>query len=303
MVNSIFKRQNDKYLLKCLVAQRKEYSAAKCASAWKSYLTVVFAAISVVASLLDIDMLSAISSLLAIALLVTTRHIDTYTEKHRKHAASIQQYVDVMLYSFVLGSEAAEWGNLPSGTDFAESISVIEDTSLEPVKNWYSDYSSLEPVQQVFYCQKENLRWDFKLRVEFKRIMLCAFAAVLVVLTIASFTVNPSLIKFICTLSWLLPIADFCFSYYSNLQNDIQRLNKMKEKSDSIEQMLSEGDPDKYRPALISLQQQILDSRENAVLVPDWFYRLRQSKHQNDEDKIADVIQNDVVKQNCNTSV
>ena len=72
-VDSIFNRQNDAFLLRCQVAQRSEYTRAKLVARWKAYLTVSFAVLSVVASILDIDWISAVSSLMAVALLVFNR--------------------------------------------------------------------------------------------------------------------------------------------------------------------------------------------------------------------------------------
>ena len=66
--NSIFACQNEEFLLKCQLAQRNEYSHAKRASRIKSTVTLIFTICSIVASIVDCDTLSAISSLFAVGL-------------------------------------------------------------------------------------------------------------------------------------------------------------------------------------------------------------------------------------------
>lgn len=292
MNNSIFKNQNDKYLLKCLAAQRKEYSFAKKADTCKNVMTVALAFFSILSSAIDNDMLSAILCLFAISILIASRHVDTYILKHRKHAALIQQYFDVKLFNSVIGQGTIKWGPLPTKTDLAESISAVDDFEVEQVKNWYSDYSDLNPVSQVFYCQKENIRWDSEIRSEFKWLIVCVCSILLIVLMVIAFAINPSIIKCISVLAWFLPIADYCLSFIINLRKDINRLEKIKEQSKDVEKLLSNNSLQQSYDELSKLQHQIMDNRENATLVPDWFYHLRKNRHQKNEDKIADTIQN-----------
>lgn len=292
MDNGIYKRQNSNHLLKCLVAQRWEYSMAKKADAGKNIATIFLVILSMISSAITNDVLTSISCLFAIVLLIFSRHIDIYKIKHRKHAALIQQYFDVVLFSEAIGQDVMKWGLLPTKTDLAESISKIDDSKLEPLKNWYCDYSELAPAWQVFCCQKENIRWDSRLRTEYKWLVIGVPALVLLALTIIALTMNPSFIKFICVLAWFLPVADYGFSLMRNLQEDIRRIEKLKEQSDEVERLISDNCIEQSYDQLITLQRQIMENRENATLVPDWFYKLRKDKHQESQQRIADTLQN-----------
>ena len=95
--NSIFACQNEEFLLKCQLAQRNEYSHAKRDSRIKSTVTLIFTICSIVASIVDCDTLSAISNLFAVGLVVFNKYSDGHISTHKKHAASIQQYIDVTL--------------------------------------------------------------------------------------------------------------------------------------------------------------------------------------------------------------
>ena len=81
--NSIFACQNERFLLECQLAQRNEYSHAKKASRLKSIMTLAFTTLSVVASILDVDTLSAISSLFAVGLVVFNKYSDEHISSHK----------------------------------------------------------------------------------------------------------------------------------------------------------------------------------------------------------------------------
>ena len=131
--DSIFSRQNDAFLLQCQVAQRSEYSHAKLVARWKTYLTVSFAVLSVLASVLDIDWLTAVSSLLAVVLLIFNKYSDEYIMTRKKHAASVQQYIDATLYAAAIDSNVSDWGDVPSQSDLAVSVSEYENADTSAV--------------------------------------------------------------------------------------------------------------------------------------------------------------------------
>ena len=289
--DSIYTHQNDILLLKCLVAQRKEYSRAKCAVTWKDGLTALFAVVCVLASCLEIDWLTAISSLFAIALLIISKYIDSFSNEHKKHAAAIQQYFDVMLYSNALSITSISWGSIPSDSDIAEAVSAIDESNISGVANWYSDYSKLPATQEVFRCQQENIRWDFKLRTEYKLFQLIVSACICSVTLFIGIAINPPLTKVICVISWVAPIADYTISNLLQLNKDIRRLVELRKKCNAIESNIANGNDDIRVSELISIQQLIRENREKAYMMPDWFYQYRQQKHQKAEDKIAVTIQ------------
>ena len=290
MVDTIFNRQNDEFLLRCQVAQRREYSRAKKVARIKAIFTLGFAVISIIASALNIDLLSALSSLLAVILIVFNKYSDTYIISHKKHAASVQQYIDVTLYSAVLGGNTSEWGDIPSKTDLANSVSDISDADTSDLKNWYSDYSSLPEESQVFHCQRENIRWDYGLHKMFIHLQLILLGIVVLIMGIAFFVVNPDFIKLICVLSWFMPVGDYLFSIYKEIKGSITLLRNLESFCKEIDKKLQTGTPRTIKQDLIKLQYKIRERRELGYLIPDWFYQRHRKRQQQKEDKFADTI-------------
>ena len=295
--DSIYMKQNEPQLLKCIAAQRKEYDKAKRRGLCKDILTAIFATLSIISSWIDNDVMTAITFLLAGTTSFAGKYIDMHVYKHKSIAAVTQQYVDITLYNFVLDDKIDNWGTIHTYHELAETISIVADKDVEKVKNWYSDYSNLTSIEQVFCCQKENLRWGIKLRQEFKFFLFVVNGLVFLLLIIAAFIINPSLIKTLCIISWLLPLIDFLYSYWDDLRKDIERLQKLKAKSAEIDSTISREEfctlrldsrkEQQVRTALIELQKDIFEHREKSTLIPNWFYKIRQKKYQASEDKIA----------------
>lgn len=289
--DSIFNRQNDAFLLQCQVAQRSEYSRAKLVARWKTYLTVAFAVLSVAASVLDIDWLTAVSSLLAVALLIFNKYSDEYIMTRKKHAASVQQYIDATLYAAAIDGSVSDWGDIPGKSDLAATVSEYEKADTSSVENWYSDYSSLPGEEQVFRCQSENIRWDFDLHKKFRVLQMVLLGAVAVVMFVAFFIADPSFVKLICVLSWFTPIAEYAYSIFKEVGESIALLQEVDKLGAGIEKKLGANKPRTIKRELIKLQHKIWERRKNGFLIPDWFYEWHRKKQQDKEDRIAKVIQ------------
>ena len=290
--NSIFACQNERFLLECQLAQRNEYSHAKKASRLKSIMTLAFTTLSVVASILDVDTLSAVSSLFAVGLVVFNKYSDEHISSHKKHAASIQQYIDVTLFASAVGGAKSEWGELPNKTDLAKAISEFSGTDTSDMKDWYSDYSTLPGEAQVFHCQRENVRWDYGLHKSYICLQLGILLAAIVAMIVTMFIVNPDFIKLICILSWLTPLAEYTYSVCKEIFESISLLRKIDSFCNQIENKLSGDNNVSIKQELIDLQYKIRERREVGFLIPDWFYKMRKGKHQTQEDSIAETIVN-----------
>lgn len=292
MADSVFCRQNDKFLLQCQVAQRSEYSKAKSLVRWKAIITLVFAALSVVTSILDIDWLSAISSFLAVALALFNKHSDEEINAIKKHAASIQQYIDASIFAPVIDTDISDWGDMPTKSDLADAVSKYGDKSTSAFVNWYSDYSSMNAESQVFYSQSENVRWDFALHKEFKKFYVILLSVIALVFLVTFLVVNPSFVKAFFVLSWFLPVAEYGFSVITKVDDSISLLCDADNFSKELEKKLKTSSSRTLRTELIKLQHKIWNRRANGYLIPDWFYEYHRKKHQKKEDNMARTIQN-----------
>jgi hypothetical protein len=286
--NSIYSQQNRDFIIDCLVAQRSEYSRAKLINRWKAGITLFVAVISVIASIVDNDVISAISGLLAVALLIINKWLEKESNYHKKHAASVQQYIDVKLFSDALGVDKAIWGDIPSQNDLAESITKYNQADRNELMNWYSDYSALPVEQQVLRCQKENIRWDSELNKKYRWFNVIIFVIALFAMVVSFFAVNPSFIKVICILTWLAPLGDYCYSIFCEFNQSKKLYNKANKSFNRIECNISTNSV--FIDDLVSLQYQINKKREEGFLVPDWFYKKFHRKQQKIEDQIAKTI-------------
>lgn len=283
----IFHQQNAPFLLLCQVAQRREYSSAKQLAFCQLVITMIFVVLSITATALNIEWLTAFSCFWAVALVLFNKYADKMVLAKKRHAASIQQYIDVSLFAAAIGNNATEWGELPSKTDIAREVSKFENDDVSEMRNWYSDCSSLSGIFQVFYCQKENIRWNYELHKRFQRLQLVFLCVVAVVLLAILLLRNPSFIRLVCVLSWLVPIAKYTCSIWSEVQKSIRTLQGIETFSRMLENKLSVALSPSMIPELIELQNKIKQKRETGYLIPDWFYNCQKKGQQRQEDDIA----------------
>lgn len=290
-VNSIFNRQNEPFLLQCQVAQRSIYSRAKRMAQYKALLTIIFAGVSLAASILDIEWLSATSSLMAVAVLIFNKYSNRYIASNKKQAASIQQYIDVTLYTPAIGCSVIDWGEILNKSDIAVMISEHKNADTSAMKNWYSDYSDLRGDEEVFRCQSENIRWDYNLHRTFRSCLIILLVVVMIAMLIAFIIVDPGFIKLVCVLSWFAPIAEYAYSIYKEVGESITLLQKTDKLCAEIEEKLKSDSTKTVKQELIALQYKILERRKEGFLIPDWFYEWHRKKQQKQEDQIAKTIQ------------
>lgn len=290
--DNVFCRQNDKFLLQCQVVQRSEYSKAKSLARWKAIITLAFAALSVVTSILDIDLFSAVFSFLAVALALFNKHSDEEIKATKKHAASIQQYIDASIFAPVIDTNISDWGDMPTKSDLADAVSKYGDKDAAAFVNWYSDYSSVNGEFQVFYSQSENIRWDSALHKDFRRFYVILLSVIALSLLIAFLMVNPSFVKAFFVLSFFMPIAEYGLSVIKEVDESISLLSDADNFSKELEKKLNTNSSQTIRKELIKLQHKIWNRRANGYLIPDWFYEYHRKKHQKKEDNMARTIQN-----------
>lgn len=289
--DNVFCRQNDKFLLQCQVVQQSEYSRAKSLARWKAIFTLAFAALSVVTSILDIDWLSAVFSFLAVALALFNKRSDEEIKTIKKHAASIQQYIDASIFAPVIDTNISDWGDMPNKSDLADAVSKYGDKDTSAFVNWYSDYSSMNGESQVFYSQSENVRWDFALHKGFRKLYVTLLSVIALAFLVAFLVVNPSFVKAFFVLSWFMPVAEYGFSVIKEVDESISLLRDADNFSKELEKKLKTSNPKTLKKELIKLQHKILNRRANGYLIPDWFYGYHRKKHQEKEDNVARTIQ------------
>lgn len=288
--DSIFVRQNEPYLLDCLLEQRKLYTRAKKMQAGQSAAVLVFAVFSAVSAAIGSELLTAIYGLLSVVLLIANKYYGRHIENVKRDAAIIQQFFDVVLFSSEIGNTELEWDYFPSRRDMARVIGDYTGHDRESVKNWYSDYSKLSGNQQVFYCQSENVRWSQKLINNYRSLQIKFWVGVCLAVLTVFVVFNPSIIKAICVCTWLIPIGEYAASSAAKIKKSCSRHEGIEKDMHLIENMLCKDE--NVVSSLIDLQRKIFQCRCESVLIPDWFYSRRKSIYQKTEDRIARNISN-----------
>lgn len=290
MGNSIYERQNEDFILRCLIAQRNEYTQTKRMNFFKSIMTLTYITFLLVTSVFDYEILVALAFLFSVTIVVINKYADRYILFHKKQAASIQQYIDVELFSDAIGCGKREWGELPSQTDIAKSLSEFSSTDTSAVMNWYSDYSALPNKLQVFYCQRENTRWSNRLYKSFLHFQYIIYGCGIIGISIPLFLANPSIISCICFLSWATPVAEYVYTVHKEIKKSIILYEQLNAECDQIEKRLGKDNSVAINSDLIAVQHKIRESRETCYLIPDWFYNKNRGAYQDSEDSVAKNI-------------
>lgn len=287
MATSIYEKQNEDFILKCLVVQREEYSFIKKIKFIKFLIFVGFVTIfTILVSMYDNDKLFSISTLLNVGVLISAKYLDNWTSKLQCKAADIQQYIDSLLFNFVVDKTFVSEKNIFTNFEIAEIISSVKEKDIASVKNWYSDYSSYSAYMQVFSCQKENIRWDEKLRIFYKWILLFVLMIFLSGIVFYGILFNISFNKWLVLISFSLVIIDYIISSVCNLNTDLKRLEELSKMQSEIERQRN----DKEFETLSEFQTKIYEHRKKCFLIPDFVYKMKLNKYQNTEDNIAKIL-------------
>ena len=274
-------------MLKCLLAQRSEYAKAKDIALRKGILITGLCIFSIIAEVVGTNEYSAMSCLFALIVVIINQYADGHITFLKKQAALIQQFVDVNLFAETLGMDTLEWGNVSVKPALEYLIYSYSDADTSEMKNWYSDYSSQSGEEEVFYCQYENVRWDFKLYESFKRFLLFLSLATSIILCVVIYATQPNFIKLVCLFAPLIPICEYLYSNVNEINHTISLLQRLEWYCAYIQFSWKYTNIRGLRRNLIKLQYMIYDRRAEAYLIPDWFYKLNRPKQQKDEDNYA----------------
>ena len=290
MNDSVFYRQNDPFLLQCLAAQSRKYTAAKWWRCTREVLISLLVVMSMCSSIFESEKLIATAGLLAVVVSVLSKYIVQLIEEWKSCAAQIQQYVDVSLYAPLVGNKEADWGNVPNKADVAEMIAPYKTINASLYENWYSDYSTLRAESQIFHSQLENVRWSSKLHRYYRIVLIIIGVCVILGVLVLLFLMNPSFVKIICTISLLVPILEYAILTIKELNESIKVLDGLWNLKNKIKKALEIDSTNINLKDLIDFQDKIYAQRKQGFLIPDRVYKLFKSRLQQQEDWIAENI-------------
>jgi len=276
-------------MLQCLLAQRQEYDRVKMLRLSNTIATVAVGGVAVTSTWFSAEWLTASQGLAGLGLTLWIWWSSTRIKEMQQRAASLQQYFDVCLFSKALGGNISEWGELPSLSTVAESIGKLKHANYTKVSNWYNDYSELPPEKQVFYCQRQNIRWNARLCRAYQKYYVALFCVTpLLVVAGVAIIKNPNFVSFLCFLLNALSLGTSASVRVQEIVASAKRMKSLELECDSIETKIQSFKPCKRD--LIKLQHKIRQSREASLPIPEWFYQKKRKCYQNCEKRTANFI-------------
>jgi hypothetical protein len=290
---SIFEKQKEPLMVQCLFAQSALYQKAKKVAGFHFGVTVVLMCIlAIVQSFIQAEWLTGLSIGLSVAACFAPYYADSLKTNLKINAANIQQFFDVTIYSFSdFEGQNKKWFCPITKNQVIEMVSDYPTTGFRTNDIWYEDYSSKVPWEQIYFCQRENIRWDGKLRHNYRIACNIVFGLLLLTVVILAFVINPTLQQIISALPWGLPLLKFMVDFNKAMNADERRIKDMNAWADMIDNDDHISYASTWIEKEIELQNRIYEHRKNAVLIPTFFYKLYYVTQQKTEENIAKTHQ------------
>ena len=154
------------------------------------------------------------------------------------------------------------------------------------LKNWYSlEYDKLDLNSGIYYCQKENINWDKKLRKINRLIYLILIFSFSIVILGYCIIKKELVIELLSIIAIFSPLLHYWIIKQNNLAEDIKKLDEI------MNQQLAMDENNIENADLYILQKLIFEHRKNCMLIYDFIYNIFKNKHQQEAMLYADYIQ------------
>lgn len=289
MNNSIYREQNTELVLKCLTMQRKSYQKAKIFYALYVLVGIVFSVTMTILQLFIEDKVLLGISIIGFVIIVSLgRFFKSKSNFLKNRGAKIQEYINCKLYW-------PEDDEMLSKTFSDEEIASIisKCDNIDPsVENWYQDYSNLTHTNQVFCCQKTDIRWDGNLREKYTRLCIISSMIILVLALAITVFLNLSVVTVICNAFYGSSLILFAFESFWTLKDDSARLENIKVRLTVMESLFNKIEESEFVVLEKDLQKEIFAHRREACLIPTCFYKKFYNKQELEEVVISRYINN-----------
>ena len=198
-------------------------------------------------------------------------------------AAKIQQTIDTRLFKI------SDRSHILRASEEAEVTAKYQNSDLTNLMNWYSDYSGLSFLKQVFFSQKENIRWDKSLRKKYYVVIVAMTIGCPILLLLFAILKNITTLTLFAIASWLFPLEQFLIKQWIGITESIKYLDSVNQRTLELDGLFDTLSADVMSCNLCSLQTAIYESRKKATLIPDWMHRKTREKLQRFEDSIAGI--------------
>lgn len=279
---SIYSRQNKRDILLLLKSQQEEYSRAKRLLYFGAYSSIFASVVfSILTSLIDSELLRSISFLMAMLIFAASTVCENLSKNIVESAAKIQQTIDTRLFNI------SDRSHILRASEEVEVTAKYQNSDLSNLMNWYSDYSGLSFQKQVFFSQKENIRWDKNLRKKYYVVIVLMTIGCPILLLLYAVLKNITTLTLFAIASWLFPLEQFLIKQWIGITESIKYLDSVNQRTLEVDGLFNTLSVDAISCNLCSLQTAIYESRKKATLIPDWMHRKTRKKLQRFEDSIA----------------
>lgn len=237
---------------------------------------------------LESDVIGGLSFLLCFITVFAPLVAEKHSSKMKGIAASIQQYIDISLYSDNSYKGMNQNWHCPlEQHQIIELVSKFPDKGFTSKEKWYEDYSTKQYWEQIYLCQKENIRWDGNLRKQYRIFCNSIIAIIAFTIIALSFAFNPTFLDALRFAPWALPFIGYMVSFNKHMKEDEERIAQIRNKAKFVLASEQNLDIEKVLNQESELQDMIFEHRKQALLIPNVFYILCRSRQQQNEESIA----------------
>jgi SMODS-associating 4TM effector domain len=289
---SITTRQNEPNSIDLLAAQRQLYTDAKRARRVRMLGSVGIAAASPFIVLFS-DQAGKWLGAAAGAWIVLSRVVLRPAEQRRSAlGAAAQEEFD----TYVLG---LPWNDSRRPRPSAHRISSATRRYFRrsnrgrrlALTDWYSDPQTAKPPYDVLLCQLANLSWSARLHGEWTNLMGAAIAIWIVLGVVVGQLEGLSLLDYLVAL--LLPSLPAAIDVLDAHDAHRRHVAKRDEAEARAAQLWEEGVSGRSTASIADcrlIQDAIWELREEPIVVPDWYYRLRRKAFEADMQSVSDRL-------------
>ena len=278
MRREIRERQNSKWSLDRLVAQRLLYQKVKTTENWRLVLILLVAVVLIIGLALGFGPFSQVATIV----IVLSWFLDQVvlvrcSGRMKEEAAVIQEDFDC----FVLDMPWPEHLGVERPTKDRVEELAIKASSLslacKQLVDWYPwENIPTGPVAARLHCQRVNCRWDSRLRGEWVWWARFVVSALIVVGVMVGAIVGVTLVEVVLGVAAGIRLLTWFF-----MEQRAQSV-ALKQIQD-LHRYLSRAGTDSGTMTMCGVrlvQAAIFEHRRTCPTVPDWFYRIKRTEYE-----------------------
>ncbi|MCZ2110075.1 MAG: hypothetical protein LC118_11005 [Dehalococcoidia bacterium] len=271
---SIAARQNSRWSMVLLAAQRQRYLEAKRWRSGRFWSVAVAAAVGLGATAFAPSLLVLVGPVGAVV--GVAQWLAGFLERrHIQAGANIQEQFDTSVF-------ALEWNLLGERVDAEDVAAAAGRFRGEPalLADWYAVPGVLSRPLDVLICQRSNLRWDSALRYAYSNAILLGLVTLAVATIGMGIVRNLSLEEFILA---LLPSAGafiFGIDAVCSHRRHAAAQGELKRRVEAVWLDAVQGSRTAGDGQLRAIQDRIHHLRTAAPVVPEWFYWWRRDDYE-----------------------